>query len=534
MASLPSHSKFQLKSKPESPPQDPPGVPQSRLESLPDELLVQIVKDVDHEDIQAFARCCPKIWKVAAKAFEIHKRRQKYYTVRLGSLSGVSGTSIRPVDILRDLLTDDGLAIYPKRMVITTLRPGQASRRKVDPLDPLFLPEQEEKIRSLLQESRYFSDSWYDLIAKQKHPLFTTSLLLSLLPNLRAIELCDQERDMPYYSTTAHAVARASRLNWISTKQGTKKPGSRRAYDWGPKTSHALSNLTELCIYSSEGTHQDFGVISRWAWLPSLRSIRGKGLHSFKDRGRLVDPRVPSQQSDVTSLELDDCMVRGEDIKVLLESIKGLKTFKYHCGVPDTLEGSSRIAKLGEEQWNPRGVVEVLSTYASHSLVTLDLTTTGNPIFIHGDRLAGRIFVGSLRRFHLLRKLRADIMIFIESPLENLITKYAQIYREDSHEELVRRIKKTEKPSTDHVHLLVDLLPASLEELVLCSMHFDHGYEVDGLFRNALALKARRVPLLTKIVFEDIPRISQDMMETWKHMGVQMYWQIPLPVPEGA
>ena len=181
-----------------------------------------------------------------------------------------------------------------------------------------------------------------------------------------------------------------------------------------------------------------------------------------------------------------------------------------------------------------RGVVEMLSAYASHSLVTLDLTTTGNPIFVHGDRLAGRIFVGSLRRFHLLRKLRADIMIFIESPLENLITKYAQIYREDSHEELVRRIKKTENPSTDHFHLLVDLLPPSLEELVLCSIHSDGGCEVDGLFRNALILKAQRVTLLTKIILEGVLPIAQDTMETWKHMGVQMYWQISLPVLGGA
>ena len=202
----------------------------------------------------------------------------------------------------------------------------------------------------------------------------------------------------------------------------------------------------------------------------------------------------------MTSLDLEGCTVRTRDIDVLLRSTKALKHFKYHHGTPNIPEVWSQIKDIGTEQWNPRGVVEVLSTYTSHSLVTLDLTRIAKPQTLSGDELVYRIFVGSLRRFHLLRKLRADIMIFIELSLENLIHKYAYTYREDTPEELEMRVKGLGKPLTAQARPLVDILPASLEELALCLEHRAGKWEVKDLFKDAQPLKAQRLPRLDKII----------------------------------
>lgn len=42
--------------------------------------------------------------------------------------------------------------------------------------------------------------------------------------------------------------------------------------------------------------------------------------------------------------------------------------------------------------------------------------------FLQGDRLTGR-FIDFLRRFHLLRGVRVNVMIFIESTSEDIMTR---------------------------------------------------------------------------------------------------------------
>ena len=532
MATLPTlpHSRSNSKSNPA--PEGIVSTTKSGIESLPPELLLQVIGEIDHEDIQNFACCCRYVWMIAEKAFEEHKRRRKYFTVRIGihGFPEISSTdnARHPVEALQDLLTDDELVIYPKRMIIGSFR-NLGSRGLP------FLTEQQKKIHKMLKECRYLRTSrekpvFYNAIVKYREPYYTTNLLLNLLPNLRAIELRFHGQNFNPLGIV-RSIACATRLNRLTINPSPEELGKREEDSWDSDKPHALSRLTELRICTNNGGWQDFAELTWWAWLPSLRSIRGEGLHSFKDREPTRPPKVPDQKSGVVSLELEECMVCERDFQILLKSIKGLRNFEYHYGVPETTEGRKRAAPLGEQQWNPRGLVELLSTYASHSLVSLDLTKTGTKQIVHGKSLAGRIFIGSLRRFHLLQKLRVDIMVFVESPLENLITKYSQIYRADSHEKLVKRIGMTERPSPDQAHRLVDLLPASLEELGLCSTHYDYRRVIDRILHLAPPLKAERLPHLSKIVFESISLtlLNEITRKAWTDAGVQMCLQIPIP-----
>lgn len=468
------------------------------------------------------------------EVFEVHKRRRKYYILRLGSLSDSPGTLNHPLDVLRDLINDGGLLIYPKRMIIGALSTIDETPN---------LAEQELEIRKILAECRYLSRSnsghekqrWYTLIMIEKFPTAITALLLSLLPNIRAIELRDHDRNF-FIPTMVEKICCASRLNQITRVPSTEEQGNREEDTWYRDKPHALSNLTEFSICSTQGAYQRFEDVVGWAWLPSLRSVQCKGLHSVKDpqqRGAFPGGfQIPGHQSEIISLELEECMVCEEDFQILLKFTKALKNFRYQYGVPDNAEGCVRGARLDTELWNPRALVETLSTYASHSLVTLDLTRTGLPQSVHGDRLAGRIFVGSLRRFHVLRKLRADVVIFVESTLENLITRYAPTYKEDSHEEIVKKIKELGKPLTDQPRPLVDLLPASLEELALCLIRESTTWKPEDLFMKAPVLKAERLPHLNKIVLEGAIKISEETARAWQDAGVQIHNQIPFQVLE--
>lgn len=60
-----------------------------------------------------------------------------------------------------------------------------------------------------------------------KHPLFITGLLLSLLRNLRAIELRSHIRNVLNFGIVAHRIAWVSRLNRTTIEPSTEEPGEQ-------------------------------------------------------------------------------------------------------------------------------------------------------------------------------------------------------------------------------------------------------------------------------------------------------------------
>lgn len=493
--------------------------PKSRLESLATELLLHIIDDVDHEDIQNFARCCPIVWKTAREAFDTHKRRRVYHTVQLGPMRVNTRTPLGPMKVLLDRLRDNGLDVYPKTMIIGNLKTKVIAPGRLVKRNPPLSQAHESQIRSLVKGLRYHSRSWQDEFITHDSPLAITGLLLTLFPNLRTIEFCNNTQAVIYLGVVAQEVACATRLNRLTIAPPTKSPSKKEREKWDPAKPHALRNLTDLKIFHDTEAWYDFGDLARWAWLPSLRSIQCKGIYGHRDGDVLTTlETLPTHQSEVTRLELEECVVILQDFQALLKAFKGLRYFKYHYGASDQTVEYLRSAT----PWNPRGLVEILSTHASHSLVTLDLTRTGIPHVTHGHRLAGRIFVGSLRRFQLLRRLRADAEIFTESELENYIIEYIMKYEGTSHEEIVAKIKKRHKMLVDHPRYLIDLLPPSLEELVLCSINCSVGSpEVTALFRFPPIDKELRVPLWNRIVFECKPP-NKSLLKPWKDVGIQM------------
>lgn len=327
----------------------------------------------------------------------------------------------------------------------------------------------------------------------------------------------------------------ASRLNRTTREPSIEEPGERLEDKWDPGKPHALSSLTELSLCLDQGAYQDFEEVARWAFLPSLRSFRGRGLHGSLERFLILADMafhyaMPGHQSEITTLELEECMLYRADFEILLRSIKALRTFKYHFGIPESFEYSSPAP---EDPWDPCEIVEILSTYASHSLVILDLTRSNFPENPSENRLSIQYFVGSLRRFHLLRKLRADIMIFVELNLGDLTKKHEHMHREESVEQRAERTTRLGTSLTAQARPLVRLLPAALEDLSLCLTHKAGKWESEDLFKEARQLKAQKLPNLTKIVIEGEREpflISDKTIQIWKNCGVQIYRQVPFTV----
>ena len=188
----------------------------SSLESLPPELLILIINDVDHEDIQNFARCCPIVWKTAGKAFDFHERRRMHHVVRLDLSSDDAEPPVAPIEVLRNLIVDDGFAIYPKRAIIGNLSPRSTFLGVVETRNPPLSLEHHNKLRDLLKESRYFFNFGDDPIMGQKHPLLSSSLLLTLFPNLRTIDFRNITIGFVHIRVTVQNIACATRLNRLT------------------------------------------------------------------------------------------------------------------------------------------------------------------------------------------------------------------------------------------------------------------------------------------------------------------------------
>ena len=93
---------------------------------------------------------------------------------------------------------------------------------------------------------------------RDKRPTVITTLFLCLLPNLRIIELHNYAWDS-FLKGFVEKMVCASRLNRVSLLP--REPGKRREDNWDPTKPHALSNLTELSVYSDRGLYSSFSEL---------------------------------------------------------------------------------------------------------------------------------------------------------------------------------------------------------------------------------------------------------------------------------
>lgn len=455
------------------------------LLDFPNELLREIANQACHVDTVNLALSCRLLLALSDKALRRHNdNRDAYFPISFGDVQHSSYAQQHPLCMIRDIMQDVEAACYPMKIIISDFTAlddplnitGNANNGELDQIVASY----RSQMRTLVNANRYINrrHMWASILGKEQG--LATAFLLTLLPELRIIELHDLSMSGATVLSTVRRIVNETRRH--------------------PNRSHPLSKLEIVCLQGLVNDFDTWANLEVFVGLHSLRTIhcqyvRGN-INPFREE---ATPWIhhPERLSDVSTLDFSKCALEHSDLVPAFKSIKALQTFSYEYARPERLR--NRHMRAGK--WEPRQIVQSLLTRFSDSLVVLEMTTA-NPEVRHGSFNAGQIFVGDLRNFRVLKKLNADTLLFIESSLEEYIVKAIKEEFETArqkrlrngnhhfalsakeHTELVDRYTDYATNIDDRVHRLESLLPVSLEDLTLCLTLARDSHVIEPLFEG--------------------------------------------------
>lgn len=500
------------------------------LMDLPNELLHEIANQARHCDIVNLALSSRNLLALSDDALQRHiHNRDAYFPIRFGDVQQSPYHLLHPLSVIRDIIEHAEVAYYPTKIIIgdfaTLDNPSHiintadnASNGEIDQI----VASRRAEINALVDSNRYIDcrKTWASILAKEHGP--ATAFLLTILPDLRSIEL----RDLSMSGEAVLSIVR-------------KIVNESRKED---KRSYPLGKLAVLSIEGLTHTYEQLAQLYTFIELHSLRSIYCQYvLGNVKAVREKVVPWIndPERLSNITSLDFSKCALENSDLMPLFDSIKALQTFNYEYARPERLlnvqDDPDRPQDLRAGKWEPRQIVQSLLARFSDSLVTLHMTTADTEV-CHGSFNAGQIFVSDLRGFQVLKKLKADTLLFIESSLEEYIVKALNEEFETArqkkirkgnhhfalsakeHVELVDRHTCYAINTDDRVHRLEDLLPESLEELTLCLTLAGDSSTIDCMFEGLPG----RLNKLKEMTFEGGNPLKQAKKAALARAGVQI------------
>lgn len=463
------------------------------LLDLPTELLLNVASQTRHGDIVKLAVCSQYLHAICANALQRHNtNRDACLPLRFGDVQQSPYPLRHPLPIIRDIIRNAEVAYYPIRIIIgdcTALDDLShiTSNANIGWLGQI-LAYYRPRIRALVRSSNYvdYRAMWTSILAKEHGP--ATAFLLTLLPDLRSIEFRDLSMSGAVVLSTVRKIINESRNQ--------------------PRGSHPLSKLVMVSSRGLTDDYEDWVKLGLFVQLHSLRSISCQYVRGNVNAVReKAEPWIndPERLSDITSLDFSKCALEQSDLVPIFESIKTLRTFNYEYARPEELPNATIDPETKKDlragKWEPGQIVQSLLARFSGSLVTLEMTTANTEVR-HGSFKAGRIFVGDLRSFRVLKNLKADTLLFIESSLENYIVKAIKEEFESArqkkirkgnhhfalsrkeHMELVDRHTHYAINTDDEVHLLESLLPESLEKLTLCVTLSRTSFTIEPMFNG--------------------------------------------------
>lgn len=355
----------------------PPSIPSimSRLISLSNEIVYNIIAFVRPDDIEAFAATCCALRTLSTGALLQHRRfKQKYTTIECGEWGSFEGP--HPMFFLRDLYDDPQIAYYPRNVNI--------GYHYEDPWLPDFDDEEVETREEARAKVQEIADGCKDFMTKTVRECQfideaevddwterlmnggrdeTLAILLDLLPNLENINIEGNPSTVFY-----------DMVEKIATAYHTP----------GVSSSLPLAKLSRAVISPSneegswDGPYEDFDVIGSFAALPSIRSISGMYLIS----GQVSDDNVyqwpyGSRASRLTEVNLDRSTAIDTSLPNLIGGIDSLQKFTYSLG------GYLR----DYQKYQPYMILGALQKYAFHSLTSLHLTGSCIGMLSDGDAM---------------------------------------------------------------------------------------------------------------------------------------------------
>ena len=482
---------------------------------FPNELLHRTVRLVQWSDLVPFALSCKTIHNCCGMDLKERLALKKYSTLTFGGFDVSESRFCDPeahikqfegsgVDakhnallLLGSILDEPDVARWPRLIRIGGGCDEDETFFDQDELDDDYRDKMQQVVtrhstglKKIIDDCVFIPEvdkaSTFESLCKPTGEVVALRLLLTLLPNVQDIAFQSNSRRLPKLAEIVESIATANR---------------------DPSSPHRNKALVHLSKVSMDRADTEMGenphIYGPFAMLPSLKNIQGCKIdgesfdwpHSFHDLS-----------SNVTEIEIEHSAVSSAAFSGLLGGISALRKLTYHhaCCI------------IGDEIYDPAGIMTALRQHAAHSLVSLDVTA--DQYNVHSNDEEDQ-HVGSLRMFQKLRNIRLDEYAFhfrIRDPLGNVqALPDGQFYDDEALTE------------EDGWEPLVDILPASVRAFTL--VQYSDPRDIRELFENMGAQKSEKLPKLKIIRFDHghDKSLEPDMIKELKDAGfVLKSWNV--------
>ena len=426
------------------------------LLSLPNETFLQIIDETRPDGIWSFVRCCKTVWSLGEKDLKLN--RQDLVRYRALDFYSSSDKQIQVYCFLSQLLLQPRRVLYVNRVYTNRWRsfkttPTKSMSTMIDEICSLIF-----KINCCPYIQDDEIDKWITK-ARRGNANAAICLMLTLLPNLKALTITGDNAQE--YSVLISNILKAI--------------GPRHRRISGPSPLGMLETITVWQPQRIARTNERLGIYEACMMLPSLRRIRGRGVGCAFDRWP-SEAQLP-RMSNVTEIILDQSAINAEAFTRLLMRTKNLQRLTYSFLSMSYDSGDFSVMSLKS----------ILEQYAARTLTYLNLKAKRSARNGHG-------FIGSLRQFQVLQKIRIQADVFIES---------------------ISRYEGLDEPVD-----LLPLLPASIETLILIAPV--EGKEVAFTLKELQIKRKDYLLNLRNVFYERFISIAEGLIEECASMGISL------------
>ncbi|CBY02357.1 hypothetical protein LEMA_P011440.1 [Plenodomus lingam JN3] len=373
-----------------------------RLLDLPLEIIDLIIDRSTPEGLESFALSCTSVYQRARPRLQHHNASKRRWGSTTNASRARRGDTLA---LLHEIAREPRIARYIESLSLWDRR----AEEDVADADatPSFRDSVEamNSIKDLLHHAEYFANAdleqwWTQILLEDQRPetdgidkLCATIALLSLLPNLRQLQLPDRWHEVRESEAAEELVPAVESLVAMAN---TKGPNPR-----------ALGSLETILPFVEEGYDVRVGLqcLQPNMVLNSIRNLYAVSCVAVQDdwAGIPFNWPNPSLKSPLTRIEFACCCMDASALSVLLANTPSLTVFKYsHQSKWDGLEFD----------WNPGAFLEVIANHTGDRLLELALTIDE----LHGEIVNG---LSSFMRFPKLEVLEVDVETFCGPPVES-------------------------------------------------------------------------------------------------------------------
>jgi hypothetical protein len=439
------------------------------LLDLPPEILDLVIDVTAPGGLESFVLTCKAVFGRAKTQIARHNELRKKWGRTTNASPSRRGDTL---NVLYEISREPVIAEYITSLSLWDRRSEDQVEAELNGYDFREDETAMSNIKALLRGAEYYAmadqDEWWQQILEEDaageetdvDKLYATVALLSLLPNLKMLQLPDRWHEVRRNEAAESLVPAVESLVAMSnaSRQG-RRP---------------LSSLETILPFVEEGYDVRAGLqcLQPFMCLNSVRSLFAVSCVAVEDDWSNVPFEWPlSFKSPLTRIELASCCIDSGALSVLLANTPAVTVFRYsHQTKWDGLE----------YDWNPGAFLEVIANHLGHQLLELAITVDE----LHGEIVNG---LSSFLRLVKLEKLEVDVISFCGPPLES-----GQRLGRDAY------IPAGAKPWT-HIDIpcMGDMLPPSIRELHVNTDFPEPSQDaLYALFKN---IKDRRGDKLLKL-----------------------------------